>query len=208
MEAFTSSDLEKKGGSTWGTPSPQYNIHLEAPTQSHAFVSRQQRILLHGRPVVSSAALCSACSGTKPNKQDFPHSEQYFTIFHYLWQRKKRHLITWITLIGRPVSFASVSRICLVGFGVCKRHHENQRPAIKKRESIQKSNFCINSTHKQIVSCLFAWSLTKDSGFPIANAKLMVLTWSKANLRISSCLALIVVRGPRRFVPPGPSSPL
>ena len=27
---------------------------------------------------------------------------------------------TCITLIGRPVSFASVSRMCLVGFGVCK----------------------------------------------------------------------------------------
>ena len=28
---------------------------------------------------------------------------------------------TCITLIGRPVSFASVSRMCLVGFGVCKQ---------------------------------------------------------------------------------------
>ena len=27
---------------------------------------------------------------------------------------------TCITLIGRPVSFARVSRMCLVGFGVCK----------------------------------------------------------------------------------------
>ena len=28
---------------------------------------------------------------------------------------------TCITLIGRPVSFARVSRMCLVGFGVCKQ---------------------------------------------------------------------------------------
>ena len=66
--------LKKRGFPPGG---PQCNIHLEAPTQSHAFFSPQQRILLHGRPVVSYAALCSACSGTKPNKQDFPHSEQY-----------------------------------------------------------------------------------------------------------------------------------
>lgn len=57
--------------------------------------------------------------------------------------------LTCITRIGRPVSFASCSLICLVGFGV----------------------------------------------------------WLNAVLRISSCFALIVVRGPRRFEPP-PSSGL
>ena len=31
---------------------------------------------------------------------------------------------TCITLIGRPVSFASVSRMCLVGFGVWKDFHK------------------------------------------------------------------------------------
>ena len=31
---------------------------------------------------------------------------------------------TCITLIGRPVSFAKVSRMCLVGFGVCKEWHK------------------------------------------------------------------------------------
>jgi hypothetical protein len=55
---------------------------------------------------------------------------------------------TCMTLIGSPVSFASCSRMCLVGFGV----------------------------------------------------------WENAVFRISSCLALIVVRGPRLFDPELPSS--
>ena len=57
-------------------------------------------------------------------------------------------LVTCITLIGRPVSFANCSRMCRVGLGV----------------------------------------------------------WLKAVLSTSSCLALIVVLGPLRLVPPGPSS--
>lgn len=55
---------------------------------------------------------------------------------------------TWITLMDSPVSWASFSRMCRVGFGVAE----------------------------------------------------------KAALRISSCFALMVVRGPRRF-PFGPFSP-
>ena len=59
-------------------------------------------------------------------------------------------LFTWMTRMGRPVSLASCSLMCLVGLGV----------------------------------------------------------WLKAVLRTSSCLALMVVLGPRLFVPPGPSSDL
>lgn len=58
-------------------------------------------------------------------------------------------MLTCITLIGRPVSLASCSRMCRVGFGV----------------------------------------------------------WLNAVFNTSSCLALIVVRGPRLFEPP-PSSGL
>lgn len=59
-------------------------------------------------------------------------------------------VLTCITLIGKPVSFASCSRMCRVGFGV----------------------------------------------------------WLNAVLSTSNCLALIVVRGPRRFEPLAPSSGL
>lgn len=58
--------------------------------------------------------------------------------------------LTCITLIGKPVSLANCSRICLVGFGV----------------------------------------------------------WLNAFFNTSNCLALIVVRGPRRFEPFAPSSGL
>ena len=37
---------------------------------------------------------------------------------------------TCITLIGRPVSFASVSRMCLVGFGVWKDFHKIDKRAL------------------------------------------------------------------------------
>lgn len=59
-------------------------------------------------------------------------------------------LLTCITLIGKPVSFANCSRMCRVGFGV----------------------------------------------------------WLNAFFNTSNCLALIVVRGPRRFEPFAPSSGL
>lgn len=59
-------------------------------------------------------------------------------------------MLTCITLMGKPVSFASCSLMCRVGFGV----------------------------------------------------------WLNAVLRTSNCLALIVVRGPRRFEPFAPSSGL
>ena len=208
MEAFTSSDLEKKGGFPPGGPQVPNIIFTwrPQPKATHSFPPNKESSSTAGQLFHPPLFAPLVLEPNLTNKTFLILNSIKEGILQYLTICDKE--LTWITLIGRPVSFASVSRICLVGFGVCKRHHENQRPAIKKRESIQKSNFCINSTHKQIVSCLFAWSLTKDSGFPIANAKLMVLTWSKANLRISSCLALIVVRGPRRFVPPGPSSPL
>lgn len=83
------------------------------------------------------------------NKSPYRHTASY--------QRRRSFLTRWIrlnrwptcmTLMGRPVSFASCSRMCLVGFGVCE----------------------------------------------------------KAVFRISSCLALIVVRGPRLFDPELPSS--
>ena len=39
---------------------------------------------------------------------------------------------TCITLIGRPVSFANVSRMCLVGFGVCKQTFRKLRLALNR----------------------------------------------------------------------------
>lgn len=57
-------------------------------------------------------------------------------------------MFTWMTLMGSPVSLASCSRICLVGFGVCEN----------------------------------------------------------AVFRISSCFALMVVRGPLLLEPELPSS--
>lgn len=64
-------------------------------------------------------------------------------------KRKKEVFFTCMTLMGKPVSFANCSLMCLVGFGVDE----------------------------------------------------------KADLRISSCFAFMVVRGPRRFEP-APPSPL
>lgn len=64
-------------------------------------------------------------------------------IFMIYVLKKMVNRLAWITLMLRPVSWASCSRMCLVGFGVA----------------------------------------------------------AKAALRSSSCLALMVVRGPRRFPP-------
>ena len=53
------------------------------------------------------------------------------------------------------------------------------------------------------------WKNNNNVGWFVKNYLMCLVglgVWLKASLRISSCLALMVVRGPRRFVPPDPSS--
>ena len=59
--------------------------------------------------------------------------------------------------------------MCLVGFGVCKRHHENQRLAIKKKGKYSKIKF-LHKLNAQTDSCLLV-CLKFDHRFRFPNCK-------------------------------------
>ncbi len=94
-----------------------------------------------------------------------------------------------MTLIDNPVSLASCSLMCLVGFGVCEKavfktynnnnNYNNYNNNYNNNNNNNNNNDNTNNNNKNNNKNVF---------------------------KTSSCLALMVVRGPLRF-PPDPSPP-